>query len=141
MYGQDAQWEGEPFVSTQMGAEDICQRDEDFPLNLDSLHMHIYPQKEKCEVNKTEQSCSFVYDRLHNQAGQNYGSKRKSREKYIKDCQEYPYFNQCMYEVQYKHMTLWFQYPLKFYPLDKKDEAEKLLMKYLSVRDISNKQD
>ncbi len=68
MYGQDAQWEGEPFVSIQVGAEDICQRDEDFPLNLDSLHMHIYPQKAKCEVNKTEQSCSFVYARLYSQA-------------------------------------------------------------------------
>lgn len=137
MAGRDVQWEGEPIYSDKVDADDICQKNNDKPMVLEQMGLHIAP----LSCFKGKGNCSKLKGGLRSIKKTNNESPQEIvRKKNIQKCIDDPYFNTCTHSMPYKNVRFYFQYNVLSYPTKEIEVTEQIARDYLRKYDITSKE-
>ncbi len=133
--GIGTQWEGEPNYSSPKDAEDICQKENDPPLQYNKI-LYSLNLKNCAEIAQHNGACSTIYGHLLTRKDTR-NSQDILRKENIQKCKNDPIFNFCEHFTNYKNTIFYFQYGLKNYPLDDIENTERMIIDYFKARDIT----
>ncbi len=133
--GPDIQWEGEPNYSSPRDGHNICQKENDPPLQYNKIFYSL--NIKNCpEIAQHNGACSTIYGHLLIRKDTK-NSQDILRKENIQKCKNDPIFNFCKHTTNYKNTIFHFQYSLKSYPLDDIKNTERMIIDYFKARDIT----